>query len=118
MVADPADRALDDPSLGQHDKAMLVAASDDLHFPWPGSLHGCGHLRPLVTGIADDPFDEWELPTSLAQQRFSAIAVLDVSRVNHHAQQQTERVGQDVALATKRLLSCIITRWVERRPPF
>ena len=88
MVADPANRALDDPALGQHDEAMLVTAADDLHLPWPGSCHGCGHLRPLITGIADDPLEEWELAARLAQQRFGSVAVLDVGRVNHHAQQQ------------------------------
>lgn len=118
MVADPADRALDDPPFGQHDEAMLVAASDDLHLPWPGSLHGCGHLRPLVAGIADDPLDERELPARLTQQRLGAISVLDVGRVDHHAQQEAERVSQDVALATKGLLACIVARRVERRPPF
>ena len=86
MMADPANRALDDPPLGQHDEAMLVATSNDLHVPWPGPLHGCGHLRSLVTRIADDPLDEGELPTGLAQQGFSAIAVLDVGRVDHNAQ--------------------------------
>lgn len=117
-MADPADRALDDPALGQHDEAMLVAASDDLHLPWPGSLRGCGHLRPLVAGIADDPFDERELPARLAQQWFGSVAILDVGRVDHHAQQQTQRIRQDVALAAKGLLARIVARRVERRPPF
>ena len=88
MVADPANRALDDPALGQHDEAMLVATSDDLYLPWPGSCHGCGHLGPLITAIADDPLEEWELAARLAQQRFGSVAVLDVGRVNYHAQQQ------------------------------
>ena len=118
MVANPADCALDDPSLWQHDEAMLVAASDDLHLPWPGSRHGCGHLRPLVASIADDPLDERELAARLAQQQLGSIAVLDVSRVDHHTQQQAERVGQDVALAAKGLLARIVTRRVERRAPF
>ena len=118
MVADPADRALDDPPLGQHDKAMLVAAADDLHLPRPGSRHRCSHLRPLVASIADDPFDERKLPTYLTQQRFGSIAVLNVGRVNHHAQQEAERIGQDMALAAKRPLARIVTRRVERRPPF
>lgn len=117
-MADPTDRALDDPPFGQHDEAMLVAASDDLYLPWPGSLHGCDHLRPLVAGIADDPLDERELPACLAQQWFSSVAILNVGRVDHHAQQQTQRIRQDVALAAKGLLARIVARRVERRPPF
>ena len=88
MVADPANRALDDPALRQHDEAMLVATSDDLYLPWPGSCHGCGHLGPLITTIADDPLEERELAARLTQQRFGSVAVLDVGRVNYHAQQQ------------------------------
>ena len=118
MVADPADRALDDPPFGQHDEATLVAASDDLHLPWPGSLHGCGHLRPLVAGIADDPLDERELPARLAQQWRSSVAILNVGRQDDHAKQQTQRIRQDVTLAAKGLLARIVTRRVERRPPF
>lgn len=118
MVADPTDRALDDPTLRQHDEAMLVAASDDLHLPWPGALDGRCHPRPLIAGIADDPLDERELAAHLAQQRFGAVAVLDVGRVNQHAQQQAERISQDVALATEGLLARVIARRVKRRPPF
>ena len=97
---------------------MLVAASDDLHLPWPGALDGRCHPRPLISGIANDPLDEWELAADLAQQWFGAVAVLDIGRVNQHAQQQTKCIGQDVALATEGLLARVIARRVERRPPF
>jgi hypothetical protein len=118
MMADPADRALDDPPFGQHDEAMLVAASDDLHLPWPGSFHGCGHLWPLVAGIADDPLDERELSARLAQQWFGSVAILNFGRMDHHGQQQTQCIRQDVALAAKGLLARNVARRVERRPPF
>lgn len=118
MVADPADRALDDPPLWQHDEAVLVASSDDLRLPWPGARHGGRHLRPLIAGIPDDPFKEWKLAARLAQQRFGPVAVLDIGWVDHYAQQQPERVCQDVALAAKGLLASIVTRRVERGPPF
>ena len=118
VVADPTDGAFDDPALGQHDKAMLVAASDDLHLPLAGALDGRCHPRPLVAGIANDPLDERELATHLAQQGFGAVAVLYVSRVDQHAQQQAKRIGQDVALATKGLLARVIAGRVERSPPF
>lgn len=118
MVADPADCSLDNPPLGQHHEAVLVASSDDLHLPWSGSLHGGGHFRPLIARIADDPLEEGELSSGLAQQRFGAVPVLDVGGMHHDAQQQAERVRQDVALAPKGLLARIVTRRVERRPPF
>ena len=118
MMADPANRALDDPPLGQDDEAMLIATADDLHLPWPGARHGGGHFRSLIACIPDDPFEEGELPSSLAQQRFGSVAVLYVGGMHHDAQQQAERVRQDVALAAKGLLARIVTRRVERRPPF
>ena len=118
MVTDPTDRSLDDPALGQNDKAMLVAASDDLHLPSPSALDGRCHPGPLIAGIANDPLDERELAADLAQQRFGTVAILDVGRMNQHAQQQAERIGQDVAFATKGLLARVIARRVKRRPPF
>jgi len=118
MVADPGDSSLDNPPLGQHDKPVLVAAPDDLQVPRAGPLHGGCHLRSLVSGIADDPLDEREHPARLCQQRLGAVAILYVGGMNHHAQQQPECVRQDVTLAAKGLLAGIVTRPVERGPPF
>lgn len=118
MVADPTDGALDDPALRQDNEAVLIAAAYDLYLPRPGALDRRGHLRPLIAGVADDPLDERELAAHLAQQGFGAVAVLYVSRVDQHAQQQAKRIGQDVALATKGLLARVIAGRVERRSPF
>jgi hypothetical protein len=118
MVTDPADRALDDPALRQHREPMLVAAADDLQLPAPGPLHGGGHLRSLVSGVTDDALDEREQPTRLPQQRLGPVAVLHRGRVDHHAEQQPKRVGQDMALASDGLLARIKAGWIERRPPF
>lgn len=118
VVTDPADRALDDPAFREHDEAVLVAAPDDLHLPWSGSLNRRSHSRPLVSGIADDPFDERELATHLTKQGLGAITILDIGWMHQHAQQQAKCIGQDVALAAKGLLARVIARRVERRPPF
>lgn len=118
MVADPGNGSLDNPPLGQHDEAMLVASSHDLQVPRAGPLHGGCHLRSLVCGIADDPLDEGEHPARPRQQRFGAVAILYVGGMNHHAQQQPECVRQDVTLAAKGLLAGIVTRRVERGAPF
>jgi hypothetical protein len=117
-MTDPADRALDDPTLGQHDEAVLVTAPDDLHLPSPGPLHCRRHLRPLVAGIADHPLEERKQPARLSQQRLGPVAVLDIGGMHDHAEQQAERVGQDMALAAKGLLARIVPGRVEGRPPF
>ncbi len=118
MVADPGDGSLDNPPLGQHDKPVLVAAPHDLEVPRTGPLHGGCHFRSLVSCIADDPRDEREQPARLCQQRLGAVAILYVGGMNHHAQQQPERIRQNVALAPDGLLAGVVARRVERRPPF
>ena len=97
---------------------MTVASANDLQLPGTGPPHGGQHLRPLIARIADHTLDERELTTHLAQQQLGAIAVLHPCRVNDHAQQQPERVGQNVALAPNGLLARIVTRRVERGAPF
>ena len=118
VTADPADRALDDPPLGQHDEAVLVAAADDLERPGAGAGHDGTHPRPLIARIADDPLDEGKQPADLAQHGFGAVAVLHVRWMHDHAEQQAERVGQQVALAPNDLLARVIAGRVERSAPF
>ena len=48
----------------------------------------------------------------------NAVAVLNARGMNRNVQQEAERVDQDVALAARNLLACIIALRVERRPPF
>lgn len=117
-MADPGQGTFDDPSFGQDYELILVASADDLQLPRPGPLDGRQHFRSLVSGVADYPLQERELSASLGQQRLGPVTVLDAGRVNTDAQQQAERVSQDVALAANGLLARVETRGVERRPPF
>ena len=117
-ATDPGEGALHYPALGQHDEAVLVAAADDLKLPETGAGDGRLHLAPLVAGVADDAFDEGEAPSSLPEQRLGAVAVLEARRVDVDGEQETERVGQQVALAADDLLARIKTGRIERGPPF
>jgi hypothetical protein len=54
----------------------------------------------------------------LAQQLASTIAILDVAGVDHDAQQEAERVDEDVALAPRDLLARVEALRVDRGPPF
>jgi len=106
-------RSNNDPSLGQHDEAVAVAAAHDLEHPRPRSGHGGLHLAALVTGIADDAFQEREGASRLAQQGLCAVPVLDARRMNDDAEEEPERIRQNVALAACNLLARVIAGRVE-----
>lgn len=118
VAADPGEGALDNPALGQGDEAPGVAALDDLQRPAARVGDGLGHPGPLIAGIGEDALDEGEQAPSLAQDLAGAVAVLDVGRMNDDAQEQAERIDEDVALAARDLLARVIPLRVERRPPF
>lgn len=65
-----------------------------------------GHLRPLIAGIGEDALDEGEELPRPAQHLGRAVAVLHVGRMND-AQEQAERVDEEVALAALDLLAGI-----------
>ena len=118
VSADPGKGTLDDPAFGQDDEAMGIAALDDLQGPGAGLGDEFGHLRPLVAGIGKDAFDEGEGSPRGAQQVTRTIAVLHVGRVDGDAQQEAQRIDQDVALAAGDFLPRIKALRVERRAPF
>lgn len=118
-TADPGERALDDPSFGENDEAMQLIALDDLQPPAAGLCDDRGHLRSLIAGVGEDPFDEGEQAARAAiEDQPSAIAILQVGGVDDHVQQEAERVDEDVPLATLDLLARVIARRIDRGPPF
>lgn len=118
VAADPGESTLDDPSLGQDDEAMGIAALDDLQAPEAGLGDDFGHLRPLVAGVGKDAFDERKGSPRGAQQVARAVAILHVGRVDGDAQQQAKRIDQDVPLAAGDLLAGVETLRIERGAPF
>ena len=118
VAADPGKGALDDPSLGQDDEAMGIAALNDLQGPAAGLGDELGHLWPLIPGIGKDAFDERKGSPRRAQQVARTIAILHVGRVDGDAQQEAKRIDEDVALATSDLLARIEALRVERGAPF
>jgi hypothetical protein len=118
VAADPGKGALDDPALGQNDKTMSIAALDDLHGPGAGPGDKFGRLWSLVAGIGEDAFDEREGSPRHAQDLTRAVAILHVGGVDDHAQQEAQRIDQNVALAAGDLLARIKALRVERSAPF
>jgi hypothetical protein len=73
----------------------------------------------LVSGISEDAQDEREQRSgSFGQYKCGAVAILDVGRVNSNAQQEAERIDQDVALAPGDLLGRVKPLRIEQSPPF
>ena len=118
VAADPGKGALDDPALGQDDEAMGIAALDDLQGPRAGFGDNLGHLRPLIAGVGKDAFDERKGSPRGAQDLARAIAILHVGGVDRDAQQEAQRIDQDVAFAAGDFLARIKALRVERRAPF
>ena len=119
-AADPGDGSFDDPSLRDDlETDCSVGALNDVDHPGAGFRRGLSGFRTLVAAVGIDAFDERKQAarTSIEDQR-NAITVLDVGGMNRNAQQEAERVDQDVPLAARNLLACIIALRVERRPPF
>ena len=118
IAADPGKGAFDDPALGQDDEAMGIAAFDDLQGPGAGLGDEPGHLWPLIPGVGKDVFDERKGSPRRAQQVARAIAILHVGRVDGDAQQEAQRIDQDVALAAGDFLARVKPLRVERGAPF
>lgn len=97
---------------------MGVAALDNLQAPAASCGHGLLHLRSLIAGIGKDALDEGKQSPRPAEQFDGTVAILDVGGMDRHAQQQAERVDQDVALAPRDLLARIETLRVNPTPPF
>ena len=114
----PGDGPLDDPSFGQHNECVQFIAFDDLDNPF-ATLGRCQRsARSPITGIGENAHNERKQgPRARVQHQCGPIAVLDAGRMNGGAQQQTERVYENMALLTLDLLSRIVAMRIVR-PPF
>ncbi len=118
VSADPTEGAFDDPAFGENHEAVLVRAFDDLQRPRPGPRDQIGHPRPCITTVSNDALNKGEAPAGLTQQRFPAIAILNVGGVDVHVQQKAERIDEDVTLAPEDFLARVIAGRIKRTPPF
>src|SRR5262249_53362712 len=61
-----------------------------------------------VAPIGPDQPQSWETGDQCRQDLFGAIPVLDLRRMHHHNQQETEDIDHDVALASADALALVI----------
>ncbi len=97
---------------------MQIGALDDLQLPGAGLGEGRGHLRTLVAAIGEDALDEGEQTAGSTQQIEGAVAILHAGGMDHDVQEETERIDENVPLATRDLLARIEALRIDRRPPF
>ena len=119
VVADPGERAFDDPALGQDDEAMRLVAFDDLQLPGASLGDGSGRLGSLIASIGEDALDEGEKASGAPiEDQSGAVAILQIGAMDDDVQEKTERVDKDMPLAARDLLARIKALRVERGAPF
>lgn len=98
---------------------MQFVALDDFDDPLAASGGGQCGVRSAIAGIGEDTHDEWEQRSrALVEDECCTVAILDIGRMNRAAQQQTERVYENMAFLALDLLSGIVAMRIDARPPF
>ena len=80
----------------------------DFQLPCSGAPHNERHLVSGVSAIGKNALDEREQSARPAQKKECSITDLNVGRMNNDAQQETQRIDQDVPLATFDLLARVV----------
>lgn len=117
---EPGQGSFDDPSSWKQLEALcLVGPLDDLDRKlWHRRRGGVTELCPLIAGVGEELGQKGIFPKQRRQHKNSAVAILDVRRMDQGVQQQAYRVDQDMSLLALDLLACIIAGWIDRGPPF
>jgi len=119
-ASEPSEGAFDDPALGQRDEACgLPRPLDDLDCDArQNPLRRALELWPLIAAIGVELDQERKGAEQARHQQRPAIAVLDIGGVHDGVHQQALGIDEDVPLLALDLLAGVITRRINRRPPF
>lgn len=118
VAADPGKRTLDDPTLRYDDELVQLVALHDLDDPVSGAGRSQSDARSLIPGIGEDAKDEGEQGARpLGQNQCGAVTVLDIGGMNGDAQQEAERIDEDMAFAPRDLLGRVKPLRIEQSPP-
>jgi len=83
---------------------------DDFHDPTSCSGGGLRDARPLIAGVGEDTQDEWKQRSRpRIENECRAVAILDIGGMNGNAQQEAERIDEDVPLAAGDFLARVVT---------
>ena len=119
VMADPGERAFNNPTLGENDEAVQLAAFDNFQLPGAGLGDSSRCLWSLIASIGEDALDEGEQTAGAPIEHPShTIAILHVGGMDDNIQEQAECIDKDVPLAARNLLTRIKALRVEPEPPF
>jgi hypothetical protein len=114
IPSQPSKGSLNHPTSRQHLKTFdILRAFYDLKDPTADTFYPVNQFAS-ITSIRPNQIQTRKLPLDLLKDPLRSISVLDRSFVNHHSQNQSQSVYQDMPLSTRHLFPCIITS----RPPF
>ena len=117
---EPCECSFHDPPLWQDDKAFgTIRAPDDFDIHLRHYFcHGAAKHRALITAIGVEFQQERIHSEHGRHDQRAAIAILNVGGVHDGVDQQALRIDENVPLLALDLLSRVVTRPIDRRPPF
>ena len=109
IATDPRQGSLHDPSLGDDSELVQLGSFDDFDDPAARVGRSVHHPWSTISCIGEDALYEREQsPRAWVENKRRTVAILNVCRVNRHAQQEAKRVDEDVPLAAFDLLTRVV----------
>ena len=100
-ASEPCEGTFDDPAAGNDFEALgRVGTLDDLDSPFADLVQGISQLWLAVAAICEDVAQQRIGLGDGFQQTRRAVAILYISTMNGEADQQTDSISHNVALAT------------------
>jgi Uncharacterised protein family (UPF0149) len=119
-AVEPRNRPFDDPTAWKYYKSFgVIGALDDFSFEIGEDFRqGLLEFRSLKAAVGKQPFQERIHPEQCRKKQNTAVAVLDIGRMNNRVQQQTQRIYENMALLALGLFTRIIAMRIDAGPPF
>ncbi len=87
--------------------------------PTAGIFRGQRRAWPLIARIGEDFHDEGpHRACGFIEHKGGAVAILDVGGMDGNAQEQTERIDEEMSLAAGDFLARVVALRIEQSPPF
>ena len=106
--------------FGRTSKPLVVSERFTISTDRPGIAWAAAvaNTDPLITAIGEKLRQERETSKQRVQHQTATVAILDVGRMYDRVQHQAQRVDQDMSLLAFDLLARIVSRRIDRGPPF